>query len=68
MIDELKRRVTEACLLDVIDQLVRDTQFYLSGSAPLPDRSIRSVAVTARRSGSSPSAPAATPVSSSPRP
>jgi len=38
MIGELKGQVTEACLTELMDQLVQDTNFYVASSAPLLDR------------------------------
>jgi hypothetical protein len=49
MIDELKGHVTEACLTDLTQQLVRDTSLYMASSAPLPDSGIRTVTVKAKR-------------------
>jgi hypothetical protein len=49
MIDELKGHVTEACLTDLTQQLVRDTNLYMASSAPLPDTGIRTVTVKAKR-------------------
>ena len=49
MIDELKGHVTEACLTDLVGQLVRDTTLYMASSAPLPDTGIRTVTVKAKR-------------------
>lgn len=49
MIDELKGQVTEACLTQLVDQLVHDTTFYTASSAPLPDGLIRTVTVKARK-------------------
>jgi hypothetical protein len=49
MIDELKGHVTEACLTDLTQQLVRDTNLYMASSAPLPDAGIRMVTVKAKR-------------------
>ncbi|BCA53192.1 exported protein of unknown function [Nitrospira sp. KM1] len=49
MIDELKGQVTEACLGQLMSQMVRDTGFYVASSSPLPDPAIRSVTVKARR-------------------
>lgn len=48
MIDELKGHVTEACLTDLTEQLVRDTKLYMASSAPLPDTGIRTVTVKAK--------------------
>jgi hypothetical protein len=66
MIDELKGQVTEACLADLMDQLVRDTGFYAAGAAPLPESPTRTVTVKARKP--IPFAPAATvlPISAAP--
>ncbi len=50
MIDELKGHVTEACLTDLTQQLVRDTNLYMASSASLPDTGIRTVTVKAKRS------------------
>jgi hypothetical protein len=49
MIGELKGQVAEACLTELMDQLVRDTGFYVASSSPLPDSPIRSVSVKARK-------------------
>ena len=49
MIDELKGHVTEACLADLTQQLVRDTDLYMASSAPLLDTGIRTVTVKAKR-------------------
>jgi hypothetical protein len=49
MIDELKGHVTETCLTDLTQQLVRDTNLYMASSAPLPDTGIRTVTVKAKR-------------------
>jgi len=40
MIGELKGQVTEACLTELMDQLIRDTNFYMASSTPLPDSPI----------------------------
>ncbi len=63
MLDELKGRVTEACLADLMDQLVRDTGFYIAGNTPLPEPAERVVTVTRRstRPASSPVVPIALP-------
>lgn len=50
MIDELKGRVTEACLNDLMQQLVLDTDLYTVNSTPVPDPAVRTVTVKARRS------------------
>ncbi len=49
MIDELKGQVTETCLSQLMDQLVRDFGFYTASSSPLPDPSVRTVTVKARK-------------------
>ena len=49
LIDELKGHVTEACLNDLMNQLVRDTDFYVASSTPLPDSPIHAVTVRARK-------------------
>jgi hypothetical protein len=54
MIDELKGQVTEACLAQLIDQLVTDTTFYVASSAPLPDGLLRTVTVKARKPAAGP--------------
>ena len=68
MIGELKGQVTEACLIDLMDQLIRDTNFYMASSAPLPDSPIVSVTVKARKSLPSPTSLSAVPVSTAPAP
>jgi hypothetical protein len=68
MIDELKGRVTEACLNQLITQLVQDTGLYMAGSAPLPDSPIRSITVKARNPVAPPSAHSPLPVSTVPAP
>jgi hypothetical protein len=50
MIDELKGHVTESCLTALMKQVVQDTAFYTASSAPILDRSIRSVSVKSKRS------------------
>ena len=68
MIGELKGQVTEACLNELMDQLIRETNFYVASSAPLPDSSIVSVTVKTRKSLPSPASPSAVPVSTAPVP
>jgi len=68
MIGELKGQVTEACLTDLMDQLIRDTNFYMASSAPLPDSPIISVTVKARKPLPSPASLSAVPVSTVPAP
>ena len=65
LINELRGRVTEACLGDLMDQLVRDTNFYMASSTPLPDSPIRSITVQARKPALLPAARSAVPVSTS---
>lgn len=54
VIDELKGQVTEACLADLMDQLVRDTNFYVAGSTTLPALPTRAVTVKGRRTTPTP--------------
>ena len=68
MIGELKGQVTEACLNELMGQLIRDTNFYMASSAPLPDSPIISVTVKARKSRPSPASRSAVPVSTAPAP
>jgi hypothetical protein len=68
MIGELKGQVTEACLTDLIDQLIRDTNFYVASSAPLPESPVVSVTVKTRKPLPSPASPSAVPVSTTPAP
>jgi hypothetical protein len=68
MIGELKGQVTEACLNELMGQLIRDTNFYVASSAPLPDSSIVSVTVKTRKPLPSPASPSAVPVSTVPAP
>ena len=68
MIGELKGQVAEACLTELIDQLVRDTTFYMASSSPLPDSPIRTVTVKSRKPVRSPSSISAVPVSTTPAP
>src|SRR5262245_57115568 len=49
MIDELKGHVTDSCLTALMEEVVRDTSFYMASSAPLCDNPIRSVSVRGRR-------------------
>jgi hypothetical protein len=50
IIEELKGRVTDNCLTSLLDQLVRDSTFYLADSTPQAETSIRTVSIGARRS------------------
>jgi len=68
LIGELKGQVTEACLTELMDQLIRDTNFYVASSAPLPDSPVVSVTVKARKPQPSPASPSAVPVSTAPAP
>lgn len=66
MIGELKGQVTEACLNDLMEQLVRDTSFYMANSSPLPDSPVLTVTVRARNPLSSPAALSVVPVLTAP--
>ena len=68
MIGELKGQVTEACLTDLIDQLVRDTNFYMASNTPLPDSPILTVTVKARNLLRFPATLSVVPVSAAPSP
>lgn len=68
LIGELKGQVTEACLTELMDQLIRDTNFYVASSAPLPDSPVVSVTVKSRKPQPSPASPSAVPVSTAPAP
>ena len=68
MLVELKGQVTEACLTDLMDQLVRDTNFYMASNTPLPDSPILTVTVKARPPLRSPAALSVVPVSTAPAP
>ena len=68
MISELKGQVTEACLTELMDQLVRDTTFYMASSSPLPDSPILTVTVKSRKPLRSSSSRSAVPVSTTPAP
>ncbi len=68
LIGELKGQVTEACLTELIDQLIRDTNFYVASSAPLPDSPVVSVTVKTRKPQPAPASPSAIPVSTTPAP
>jgi hypothetical protein len=68
LIGELKGQVTEACLTELMDQLVRDTNFYVASSAPLPTSPVISVTVKARKSLPSSASLSAVPVSTAPAP
>jgi hypothetical protein len=66
MIGELKGQVTEACLNELMEQLVRDTSFYMASSSPLPDSSHFTVTVKARNPQRSSAALSVVPVSTTP--
>ena len=68
MISELKGQVTEACLTDLMDQLVRDTNFYVASSTPLPDSPTLTMTVKARKPLRSPASLSIVPVSTAPAP
>lgn len=68
MIGELKGQVTEACLTELMDQLVRDTHFYMASSTPLPDLPIFTVTVKARKLLRSPASLSVVPISTAPAP
>jgi len=68
MIGELKRQVTEACLTELMDQLERDTNFYMASNTPLPDSPNLTVTVKARTPLRSPAALSVIPVSTAPAP
>lgn len=48
LIDELKGQVTEACLTDLMEQLIRDTSFYVAGTSAQPGSTIRTVTIKTR--------------------
>jgi len=68
MIDELKGQVTEACLSELMDQLVRDTNFYLASSTPLPGSPTLTATVKARRPLRSSAPLSVVPISTVPAP
>jgi hypothetical protein len=68
MIGELKGQVAEACLTELMDRLVRDTNFYMASSTPLPDSPILSVTVKARKPLRSPASLSVVPVSTASAP
>ena len=68
LIDELKGQVTEACLTELVDQLIQDTAFYMASSASIPDSPVMSVTVKARKPQPSPASPSAVPISIAPAP
>ena len=68
IITELKGRVTEACLQELMTQLVLDTDLYLASHTPLPPSTIRTITVRARRPGTKPAALPTVPVTAKPSP
>jgi hypothetical protein len=66
MIGELKGQVTEACLTELMEQLVLDTSFYMASSTPLPDSPVLAVTVKARNPLRSPAVLSIVPVSTAP--
>lgn len=50
MIEELNGQVTDNCLASLLDQVVRDTTFYLTSDALPFEADNRTVSVRARRS------------------
>jgi hypothetical protein len=68
MIAELKGQVTEACLNQLMNQLVQDTNLYMASSTPLPDLAIRTVTVKARKPVATPAALSIIPSSTAPVP
>ncbi len=68
MIEELKGQVTEACLNDLMAQLVRDTTLYMASKTPLPDSPIDAVTVRARKPTPTPAVRSLIPVSTTPVP
>ncbi|MBK5282523.1 MAG: hypothetical protein JJE16_10575 [Nitrospiraceae bacterium] len=68
MIGELKGQVAEACLTELMDQLVRDTTFYMASSSPLPDSPVLTVTVKTRNPLLSPASHSIVPVSTAPAP
>jgi hypothetical protein len=68
MIDELKGHVTEACLHDLINQLVQDADLYLASSTALSASTIRTVTVETRRPETDPAVHPSVPVTAKPAP
>ena len=68
MISELKGEVAEACLTELMTQLVHDTTVYMASSSPLPDSSILTVTVQSRKPLHSSTSRSAIPVSTIPAP
>lgn len=68
MIEELKGQVTEACLNDLMAQLVQDTGLYMASHTPLPDSTIDAVTVRGRKPTLTPAVRSLIPVSTAPAP
>lgn len=68
VIAELKGRVTEACLQELMAQVVRDTDLYLASHTPLPSSTIRTVTVRTHRPAGAAAATPTVPVSINPAP
>ncbi|MDH5640652.1 MAG: hypothetical protein OEY28_05115 [Nitrospira sp.] len=68
MIDELKGRVTEACLTDLVNQIIRNSTFYVASSAPLRASPARTITVNARTPRMSGAASVVNPLSDAPTP
>lgn len=68
MIDELKGQVTEACLTELMNHLVRDGNFYVASSAPLSNSLIRTVTVQVPLPHVSNTNSVAVPISGTPMP
>lgn len=66
MVGELKGQVTEACLTELMEQLVQDTTFYMASSTPLPNSPVLTVTVKARKPLRSPASLSVVPVSTAP--
>jgi hypothetical protein len=50
IIEQLKGQVTEACLSSLLNQVIRDSAFYLASHAQSQDQPIRTVSVGIRHS------------------
>jgi len=68
LIAELKGRVTEACLQELMTRLVHDTNLYLASHTPLPASRIRTVTVKTHRPAGATAGLPAVPVSANPAP
>ena len=63
LVDELKGQVTETCLTQLLDQVIRDTPFYIAGELAPSETAIRTVSVGTKHSRTP-----VHPVSTSPEP